>query len=327
VSLFVDFPPNPSMNVRTSYDGLWRKRLRALNKAWPEFLAGEIEALHKARVASRRIREALPVIGVAAPPAKLKKLEKKMRNLTRHLGPIRELDVELGMIEQRAADDELSRTALAVVRRDVAAQRQALRRHLAKDPPVKDIRKLIKKLERITDSKQAKPSHQDAWRAALAATLMRRAKKLKAAVDDAGALYASERLHAVRIAIKKLRYALEIAEETGQAGAKPLLKTLKREQDRLGHLHDVEALLAHVREAEASPRIGARAADLRTYADTLERDCRALHAEFVEDRDALMTCVHDVRHGLVPALTTRHLRQAPVRDTQRRPRRGTAKRA
>ena len=53
----------------------------------------------------------------------------------------------------------------------------------------------------------------------------------------------------------------------------------------LGHLHDLQILLKHVREAEASPRVGSRLAELTAYADTLERDCRQLHAEFVEARD------------------------------------------
>ena len=71
------------MNVQPSYDTLWRKRLDALNAIWPDFLAGETEALHKARVASRRIREALPVVGASAPPAMVKKLRRKLRHLTR----------------------------------------------------------------------------------------------------------------------------------------------------------------------------------------------------------------------------------------------------
>ena len=66
------------MNVQPSYDELWRKRLEALEKAWPDFLAGETDALHKTRVASRRIREALPVVGANAPRAKVKKLRKRM---------------------------------------------------------------------------------------------------------------------------------------------------------------------------------------------------------------------------------------------------------
>ena len=313
------------MNVRHPYDGLWRKRLDALDKVWPQFLAGDSEALHKARVASRRIREALPVVGVQAPPAKVKKLRRRMRELTRYLGPIRELDVELGMIERRLAGDD-GRSALSVVRRDVAARRQALREKLKEDKPVADLSKLRKKLEKITAPKN-EHAHEDAWRAALAATLLRRAKRLKAALDDAGPLYAPERIHGVRIATKKLRYALEIAADAGQAGVRPQLKALKREQERLGHLHDLQSLLKHVQRAQASPRVGARLAELTAYADTLERECRALHAQFVEGRDALFTCVQDVRHTLVPALTTRHFRQARVTNTQRRARGRTAKRA
>ena len=38
---------------------------------------------------------------------------------------------------------------------------------------------------------------------------------------DAGAVYLPERLHAVRIAMKKLRYAMELAAEAAGAGASP----------------------------------------------------------------------------------------------------------
>ena len=313
------------MNVRHPYDGLWRKRLDALDKVWPQFLAGETEALHKARVASRRIREALPVVGAQASQAKVKKLRKKMRDLTRYLGPIRELDVELGMIEKRLADDD-AHSALTVVRREVAARRQALRQKLKDEKPVSDLKRLRKKLEKVSAPKHDRKS-EDAWRAALAATMLKRAKRLKAALDDAGPLYAPERLHEVRVTVKKLRYAMEIADDAGQAGMKAPLKVLKREQERLGHLHDLQQLQKHVQGAEASPRVGSRLADLATYADSLERECRALHAQFVDGRDDLFKCVQDVRHTLVPALTTKRFRQARVTTPQRRPRGRATKRA
>jgi CHAD domain-containing protein len=313
------------MNVRHPYDGLWRKRLDALDKVWPQFLAGDTEALHKARVASRRIREALPVVGAQASPAKLKKLRKKMRGLTRYLGPIRELDVELGMIETRMAAE--GRSALSLVRREVAARRQALRHKLKKDKPVADLKKLRHKLEKVAAPKKEKSENHDVWRAALAATLLRRAKRLKAALDDAGPLYAPERLHDVRIATKKLRYALEISADAGLVGVKPLLKGLKRAQERLGHLHDLQSLLKHVQRAQASPRVGSRLAELTAYADRLERECRALHAQFVEDRDVLFKAVQEIKHTLIPALTTRHLRQARVTSTQQRARARTPQRA
>ena len=39
-------------------------------------------------------------------------------------------------------------------------------------------------------------------------------------------------------------------------------------------------LLKHVRETEASPGLGSSVHDLNAYADSLDRECRRLHAGF-----------------------------------------------
>jgi hypothetical protein len=67
-----------------------------------------------------------------------------------------------------------------------------------------------------------------------------------------------------------------------------------------------------VREAEGLPTVGARVNELEAYAEALERECRRLHATFVEHRQELVSAVKAVRHQLVPALTTPPLRQARV---------------
>ena len=121
----------------------------------------------------------------------------------------------------------------------------------------------------------------------LAARLLRRAKSVAAALEEAGPVYVPERLHDVRISTKKLRYALEIARDAGVAAATSLVRVLKRHQERLGHLHDLQMLLKHVRETEASPGVGSRVNDLTAYADSLDRECRRLHAAFVEHRAEL----------------------------------------
>ena len=309
-------PPHPSMNAFTSCDSLWRKRLKELSSVWPDFVGGRTVALHKTRVASRRIREALPVVGVSASPAKVKKLNRKMRELTRSLGPIRELDVELDLLDDESKTDGVSGRAIEMVRREVASRRQALRRDLAENAPIGDLKKLIRKLERIgkVDAHKGKKGRkQEAqWRGVLAARLLRRAKTLRAALDDAGSLYAPERIHNVRIAVKKLRYALEIAHDAGLARAGIHVRMLKRQQERLGRLHDLESLLRHVREVEGSPGVGSRVNDLTAYADTLERGCRRLHAGFVEHRSELGDYIKEVRQQLIPALTTPSRRQARV---------------
>ena len=52
--------------------------------------------------------------------------------------------------------------------------------------------------------------------------------------------------------------------------------------------------------------------DLTAYADSLDRECRRLHAGFVEHRAELVSVVKDVRHHVVPALATPPRRQAHV---------------
>ncbi len=326
--------PHPSMNRSTSRERLWQKRLNELTAVWPDFVSGRTDGLHKTRVASRRIREALPIVGAGGAPSKIKKLGKKMRALTRSLGPIRELDVELDILAVRSKSGAAPGRALEIVRREVASRRQVLREELADDAPVGDLKKLIRKLERVGSRpgrrkergteesgkrRKAEAELEAQWRGVLATRLMRRAKGVAAALENAGPVYAPERLHDVRISAKKLRYVLEIARDAGVTTAIPLLRILRRHQERLGHLHDLQLLLKHVRETDASRKVGSRANDLTEYAESLDRECRQLHADYVDHRSELLAVVKDVRHHVVPALATRPRRQAHVAGTRTAP--------
>jgi hypothetical protein len=75
-------------------------------------------------------------------------------------------------------------------------------------------------------------------------------------------------------------------------------------------------LLKHVRETDASRTSGSRANDLTAYAESLDRECRQLHADYVERRSELMSVVKNVRHHVVPALATRPRRQAHAAGTR-----------
>ena len=92
------------------------------------------------------------------------------------------------------------------------------------------------------------------WRSALALRIARRARRLDTAIADAGQIYAPEALHDVRIATKKFRYALEIADESAAAPCKETLRVIKRVQDALGRLHDLQILQHHVAAVGAAPR-------------------------------------------------------------------------
>ena len=61
----------------------------------PSAIAGDDRGVHQARVASRRLREAVPVLAAGLKHSKAGKASRKIRRLTRALGTVRELDVTL----------------------------------------------------------------------------------------------------------------------------------------------------------------------------------------------------------------------------------------
>ena len=111
-----------------------------------------------------------------------------------------------------------------------------------------------------------------------------------AAIEDAGAVYLPERLHAVRIALKKLRYAVELAAEIAGQQTTPELRTLKRGQDLLGRLHDLQVLIDRVRQLQASltPPDLVAWREFDELVTSLENDCRRLHARYMRARPALL---------------------------------------
>ena len=100
-----------------------------------------------------------------------------------------------------------------------------------------------------------------------------------AASAAAGTIYVPERLHALRIAIKKLRYALELLPPTPGLDVAEALGVLKRAQRRFGSLHDRQVLLAEVQAIDSVVRRPDARAALAAAVEDLERDCRKIHAQ------------------------------------------------
>jgi CHAD domain-containing protein len=108
-------------------------------------------------------------------------------------------------------------------------------------------------------------------------------------MENAAGIYLPDRLHEVRIAVKKLRYALEIAQDLSGSRATARIRTLKRVQDLLGRMHDLEMLIARTRAIQS--RAGAPdlklSADLDRLVRRLENECRRLHVRYMNERKAL----------------------------------------
>ncbi len=269
----------------SSTSRLLHERLDALLQAMPRATAGHAGSLHRARVASRRLRAALPVIAASVDTPAVDRAGKHVRRITRALGPVREIDVALQHVEELAPRADLSPRATAALRQALSALRQKRRREMLETITPVTLDKLRRRLD---DAARAPASALD--RASeLVRTgdqAARRATTLECAIEHAGSLYLPDRLHAVRIAAKKLRYTLEVERDLRRSRAVRRIRDLKALQDQLGRLHDLEVLIEHVRiaQAELAPVERETALDLDRLIRTLEDECREIHAAYMRTR-------------------------------------------
>jgi CHAD domain-containing protein len=266
---------------------LIRQRLAALSRTFPGARKGDVHAVHQARVATRRIREALPLI---AHGRSGKSLKKSVRRLTRALGPVRELDVALLNLDQMRTAGDVPETAIARLRQLITEERQRVGDEMLRRIQQYNLPKLQKKAVESARRGPAKAGARDPGRAAAAmARAARRADSLRSAIDNAAGIYLPDRLHQVRIAVKKLRYTLEIARDLSGSRATARIRVLKRVQDLLGRMHDLEMLIARTRaiQSQAGAPNLKLSGDLDRLVRRLENDCRRLHVRYMNERKTL----------------------------------------
>jgi CHAD domain-containing protein len=303
------------MNRTVPLVRLLDRRSRALKRQLAAAVAGKDVGVHQARVASRRLREALPVLTEGLHHTKAGKARRKIRKLTEALGTVRELDVTLHLIDELGERQGIPRPALAEVRAEVMEAREDRRAVMLKRLEAVETAKLAHRLAAVRRAVSTAPAGAHPWRAALAVRIARRARRLEKAIAEAGQIYAPEGLHYVRIAAKKLRYALEIADETGAVPCRDVVRTIKRVQDTLGRLHDLQVLQHHGAAVGAAPRHRRSTPDagLAILARLIEDECRLLHGRYIVSQLTLREAVARARHDIPVRLTARGRRARPVK--------------
>jgi len=274
---------------------------------------GDVRALHRARVASRRLRELLPVLQLDHGTAH--KLNRRLRRVTSRLGTVRELDVLMLLVDELHSSRRNRSAPLGRVGVAIAKARDDARKRLFRHLPIGGLRRIARKLEKLVEElakgEQSQPRRgadraKSGWRWAIEARVAKRASRLHATIVEAGAVYLPERLHDVRIGVKKLRYAYELAVEAAGVKRQVELRILRRGQEILGRMHDLQMLIDRVRDVQASlaPPSLAVWRELDEVVASLDEDCRRLHARYMRARSALLVLSDRLARGQGPQKLT-----------------------
>ena len=269
---------------------LLRQRFAVLTRTLPSAQSGDVTAIHEARAATRRVRAALPLVTRGS---KGRKLKKAVSRLTRALGGVRDLDVAVLTLDDLASDATLQSEGIDLLASVVAEERRHHYAAMVRELKGVDLERLQRKVmaaARKHVTRQGRPESDPKGLKAVAKRAVRRAESLHEVIENAGGIYLPDRLHQVRIAVKKLRYTMEIARELSRSRATARIRTLKSAQDLLGRMHDFEVLITRIRALQGSDRAPTLkvSADLDRLVRHLEMACRQLHVRYTEFKKKLL---------------------------------------
>ncbi len=224
------------------------EQARVLRGARRGARAGDADAVHDMRVASRRIRAALRIFEpcLVAPRG----LRRRVRKLAGALGDVRDLDVMAALLSHQRPDrlGAAERRRLEDLVFALGKDRERARRRLAQRLAGDRFRALARRLERLARHPEVREGPEadapagrglDEAVTRLAEAIARQPAMAEVAPD-------AEALHALRIAFKRLRYALEFHAGAGGLAYDTELAIARGMQDCLGELHDTDVLLARL---------------------------------------------------------------------------------
>lgn len=245
----------------------------------------DAEELHAMRVATRRMRAAWRVFGDAYRPGRSQKMRGHLKEVANRLGVVRDLDVQIGGL--RAYQASLAAGERASIGALIAAweaERDDARILLVRDLDSAAYRQWVTAYSHfvVTEGLGSLPPLSPV---APARVRDLAGSRIWAAYEEVRAYESTLRwadlatLHQLRIAAKRLRYAMEFFREAlGPDAASTIARTVAL-QDHLGALRDAEVAAARARSflVESSGRLSeAETAGIGRYLTSRERELARL---------------------------------------------------
>lgn len=287
--------PGPDAPAGTAAAQGLRRVAAALSDAMARARQGRADGIHDVRTLSRRAGALLSLFAHEVPAADRRRLKETLRALRRATGPTRDLDALREHLAHAPLDADPD--GMEALRGRLAARRREARKARARALAGPDVAGLVAALRQTATAaaRAPGPPMRVVGLPRLSRTL-ERALARRAAVVGSLPTARVGALHALRIAVKRARYAAELlAPSFGRPVARHAAAA-RRLQDGLGRLLDAEATARRLR---ALARAGAGdlaqgTASRATVAATVSALAAASRAEGREARRALDALCDDV---------------------------------
>lgn len=219
-------------------------RLKKATKKIRPAAKGDPDGVHDLRIAIRKARAAISVLAeTVLDDDALHEEDEKLARLFSALGDVRDHDVLVERMKSSAERLHLDEKATAKLRHELHRRGRRAAKKLSAVMRVDDPRRLFAKVgRRAKRAIAAAGPHGDDHRVLVrhfAASVL--ARRYEAVLAYEVVMPAPlDVLHRLRVAIKKLRYAIDFFGEALGKGAPRLDRTLQTAQDQFGDLHDHE---------------------------------------------------------------------------------------
>lgn len=293
--------PAVSKQAAAQLEKLLRIRLRKCMALLAKVLSeDDPDAVHDLRVWSRRLQQVIVALFHDSLPPEARIMVRALRRACRSLGPWRDCDVLIELLERKArritdpeerrAWDKVLNWGLRKRKHEMSRERRKLAKRKFLTLP-QGAQKLIRQIAGKHDGQDLGP------RSVVLASVRKGYAQWREDLSRAcGSLSAAD-MHAFRIQTKRLRYRIELAADLGDGEAQAALAPLKTLQGELGRWHDQTELARLAAEALADPEFlmqhpRAVAAILRK----IDRD----HTRQIEHNRRLLAATHQaVEHSAI----------------------------
>jgi len=251
--------------------------------------AEDIEAVHRMRVASRRLRNAMDLFFDELPAARRSRWLKRLGGVTRALGHARDLDVQIAFLTDfaAAARDAAVQRGVERLLGDYGQRRARVQKDVVRAMDRLEAAEILKQMgrwvRRVAPEQPARRWCDAALRTEAIEVVAARLADLRAFEQYVERPECVAELHAMRIAAKHLRYTLEVYEPLYSRGLKTHIRWARSVQDVLGALHDCDVWLSELPQRASPSRSGALEAGRAALLADRGAKRRELYAQFVTE--------------------------------------------